>query len=112
MCEARGIRQPVMVVANRIDARAIAVSRFCDAVDRPRTLRTHRKAWGAISNHILASDVFQHRLGQLDIRQKLSLLLFGRATVREAVARQFVPRLRDAAYQRRISFGYPAEREE
>src|SRR5262249_24854103 len=112
MREARGIGDAIVIVTYGIDARAVAVSRFGDAVDRPRILRTHREAGSSVPDYLLARNVLQHRLGQAYIGQELSSLLIGCAPMGEAVARQLMSGERDAANQGGVALPDPSEREE
>ena len=59
----------------------------------------------------MAGNVFEYRLGETNVRQKLATLLLGRAPMREAVAGELVAGGADAANQLRVPFRDPAEGE-
>src|SRR5712671_3805286 len=99
MREARRVRHTIVVMTDRIDARAIAITGFADAFESPCVRWSHRKARRPVAVDTLAGNVLQDRLGEPDVGQKFPTLLFRRAKVRESVACQLVARVRDTPYQ-------------
>src|SRR5215472_19237253 len=104
--------RPVVIVADRVQARAVAVARARDAAKGPRVGGANREAWRSVSLHGPRGHVLDHGLGQTDVGEELALFLLGRAMMREAMACELVPRLCDATNQHRIALSHPAEREE
>src|SRR6185437_11117014 len=72
----------------------------------------NREAWRAVAAHFVARYVLDDGLRKPDVVQELVAGLFAGPLVRLPVARELVPRIRDAAHEVRIALGDPAEREE
>ena len=110
--ESRRVRHAVVIVANRIDARAVAISGLVDAVECPRVARPDREARRAVAADAATRNILQHGLRESDIGQEFAALLLGRAQVRKAMAGKLVTGIGDPADQVGIPLGDPAEREE
>src|SRR5512143_174235 len=97
-----------MVVANRIDARAVTVAGLGDDVERPEIRYPDRETRRAVAIDPVAADVLEDRLCKADIAQKRLARLSGRAFVGEAVACQLMSGVSDAADQRGVTLRDPA----
>src|SRR5206468_3331371 len=109
--ETRRIGHSVVIVANRVEARAIAIARVNHRVERPAVAIANRKAWRAIAAHFTSRDVFEHGLCKTDVGQKSWLGLLGGALVRESVTCDFMAAIGDPSNELRITLGDPAQRE-
>src|SRR5205807_10105424 len=107
--EARRVGHAVMIVADRVDARAVAITRFGDAVECPQVAAAYREARRAIALHLDPAEILKQELGARDVLEELGAALIGRPLVAVAVARELVARVQDAAYERLTTLGGPAE---
>src|SRR5690242_19692802 len=110
--EPRRIRYSIVVVANWIEARAVAIPRPGDAIEGPGIGGPDREARRPIALDHSPRHVLDYGLRQADVREELALLLFGRALMSETMARDFVTCVTDATNQCRVAFRHPAQREE
>ena len=109
---ARGIRHPIVVMANRIDARTVEIARSLKTFEGPHVGMSYGETGGPVSLDFLAGQVFENQLGQVDVGKKCGFALVCGPFMTVPVACNFVPRSGYALYQRRVPFCYPAQREE
>src|SRR5262249_2566721 len=110
--ESRRIRCAVVIVPDRIDARAVAIAGPADALECPGRVASDREARRTVAFHFDIGDGLEADLRKLDVREERLGRLPARAPVRKAVARELVSRAYDRAHDRRVALGDPAKREE
>jgi hypothetical protein len=109
--EARRIRHAVVIMANRVDARTVAVTGTFETVESPEIAFANRKTRRPVAPDFLTRDIFQQLLGRSTSAEKVG---FGQITgtlMTVAVTGQFVAIVDDPPHEMRIAFGDPAERE-
>src|SRR5215813_6404284 len=107
----RRLGHAVVIVPDRIDARAVAIARFAQACERPLVFAADGEAGSPVALYLDASDVLQQLLGLLDIARELLAVLIGRPLMGVTMARQFVALIDDPPHQAGIAFRYPAQHE-
>ena len=110
--EARRIGHAVVVVADRVDARAVAIARTRQTVERPQIARPDGKARCPVAGHLGAGQVFEHALGARDVGQERRPAEVAGAFMAIAMAGHFVPLADNAPHQLRVALGDPAQGEE
>src|SRR6185312_8569014 len=100
--EARRIGHAVVIVPDRVDARAVAIARVADGVERPEVRGPDREARRAIALHLTAGEVLEDELGELDVGEEELGTLLGRAAMAIAVARELVTAVDDAPHHGRM----------
>ena len=108
--EARRVRRAVVIVPYRVDARAVPITGFGDAIEGPEIGRPDRKARRPVAVDLASGDVFEHRLGQADIGQESADALLVGSQVLVTVAGELVATIDQPPDQRRVALCYPAER--
>ncbi len=105
-------RRAVVIVTNRVDARAVPVSGVGNALECPLVAGPDREAGRAITLDLTPRDVLQHGLGKADVGEEFPIPLIGGAAVLVPVTRKFVSVVDDAADHLGVALGDPAQREE
>src|SRR4029453_17240709 len=75
MGESGGVWIAIMIVANRIETRAVAVSGFGDTIVGRLVRRANRKAGCAVSSYRPAGNILQHGLRPANVGEELSVSL-------------------------------------
>jgi len=109
--KARRVGHAVVIVRDRINTRAIQISRLLDTRRRPTVGCTDGKARRTVALGFAAADVFKNDLRQLYVGEKRVRRLTGGPLVRISVARQFMAFGDDATDDFRIPLSDPSQRE-
>ena len=107
-----GIRHAVMVMADGIDARTVAVAGTLKAIEGPEVLVANRETRRAIAFDFKAGEILEDRFGVPDIVEECCFRLFCCAFMAVAVACQFMSAGDDAPDEFRVALGHPTQREE
>ena len=112
MCETRGIGHAVVIVLNRVDARAVAVARTRQAIEGPQIGCADGKAGRSVASHGAPAHILQKVFGAFDISSEVCLIEVRGTLMAVAVAGDFVTLVRNSADQLGVTLSDPAEREE
>src|SRR5450759_917641 len=111
MRESRRVWDAIMIVADRIDARAVAIASLTDAFGGPRVGGTDRKAGRAVAFDRVPRNIFDYCFGQANVGKELVAPLLRDTLVRKTMTRKLVAGLGHASNQLGITLGDPSERE-
>ena len=112
MREPGGVGHAVVVVPDRVDAAAVGVAGAGQHVEGPQAAGADGKARRAVAAHRHAAGLFEHLPGAPDVTGEGFGAELAGALVAVAVAGQFMAAGHDAAHQRGVALGDPAQGEE
>ena len=108
---ARRIGHAIVVMLDRINAGAVAITCLGQTIKRPQIAFTNRKAGGPITLDLNATNIFQQFLGRNDVLLECRFTQVTGAFMAKAMACEFMARFHNRAHQRWIPLREPAQRE-
>ena len=70
MRKARRIRHAVVVVANRVDAGAVAIARTFETIEGPQVVLADRETGRAVTLDLVARQILEDQLGEIDVGEE------------------------------------------
>src|SRR6185437_10140343 len=109
--EPRSSWNPVVVVQNRVDARAVFVALLGQDRQSPKRVLGDGETCRPIAPYGRSADILQEPLGSLDIASKRLRLVLENRNVLVAMACELVPLVNDPTDQTAMTLGNPTKRE-